>query len=146
VTAGSEILPANQDISDDELKDILRNAGKIAVVGLSPKEQRDSNRVARYLLDKGYDIIPVNPGQSEILGRKCHKSLSEISEQIDIVDIFLNPSRVPSVVDQAIALGIGVVWMQLGVAERESAEKAGNEGIRVVMDRCIKHEYERLMS
>jgi predicted CoA-binding protein len=134
------------DISDNELKDILSKTGRIAVVGLSPKEQRDSNRVARYLLAKGYDIVPVNPGQKEILGRKCYKSLIEIPEPIDIVDIFLNPSRVPPVVDQAIALGVKVVWMQLGVAEKESAEKAENEGILVVMDRCIKQEYERLMT
>ena len=116
------------------------------MVGLSPKEQRDSNRVARYLLEKGYDIIPVNPGQREILGKKCYKSLSDIPGQIDIVNIFLNPSRVPPVVDQAIASGVEVVWMQLGIVDKKSAEKARNEGIRVVMDRCIKQEYERLMA
>lgn len=142
----SESLPISTDTSDNELKDILGKTRKIAVVGLSPKEQRDSNRVARYLLEKGYDIIPVNPGQREILGKKCYKSLSDIPGQIDIVNIFLNPSRVPPVVDQAIASGVEVVWMQLGIVDKKSAEKARNEGIRVVMDRCIKQEYERLMA
>ncbi|MFC1891902.1 CoA-binding protein [Thermodesulfobacteriota bacterium] len=142
----SESLPISTDTSDNELKDILGKTRKIAVVGLSPKEQRDSNRVARYLLEKGYDIIPVNPGQREILGKKCYKSLSDIPGQIDIVNIFLNPSRVPPVVDQAITSGVEVVWMQLGIVDKKSAEKARNEGIRVVMDRCIKQEYERLMA
>jgi len=142
----SELLSISTGISDNELKDILGKARKIAVVGLSPKEQRDSNRVARYLLEKGYDIVPVNPGQREILGKKCYKSLSDIPGQIDIVNIFLNPSRIPPAVDQAINSGVEVVWMQLGVVDNKSAEKARNEGIRVVMDRCIKLEYERLMT
>jgi predicted CoA-binding protein len=139
------LLSLNPGLSDKELRQILINTKRIAVVGLSPKDQRDSNRVAKYLLEKGYDIIPVNPGQREILGRKCYSSLSEIPDQIDMVDIFLNPSSVPPVVDQAIALGVEVIWMQLGVFDVRSAEKARSQGIKVVMDLCIKQEYERLM-
>ena len=142
----SDPLSINLDISDNEIKDILVTSHKIAVVGLSPKEKRDSNRVAKFLLEKGYDIVPVNPGQNEILGKKCYKSLSQVQDQIDIVDIFLNPARISPVVDQAIAIGAKVVWMQLGIVEKDSAEKARNEGIRVVMDRCIKQEYERLLN
>ena len=142
---GSRLSSVNPDMPDNELRQILHDTRRIAVVGLSPKGHRDSNRVAKYLLEKGYDIIPVNPGQREILGRKCYSSLSEIPDPVDMVDIFLNSSRVPPVVDQAISMGVEVIWMQLGITDIASAEKARDKGVRVVMDLCIKQEYERLM-
>jgi predicted CoA-binding protein len=129
----------------DEIKDIIRRSEKLAIVGLSPKEERDSNKVARYLMENGYEIIPVNPGQKEILGQKCYKTLKEIPFPVDVADLFLNPTRVPPVVDQAIEKAIGVIWMQLGVIHNEAAQKAREAGITVVMNKCIKQEHEKMV-
>jgi len=128
----------------DEIRDILERSKKIAIVGLSPKEERDSHIVAKYLKGKGYQIVPVNPGQKEILGEKCYKDLREIPFQVDVADLFLNPTRVPPVVDQAIEIGVGVIWMQLGVVHNEAAQKAREARITVIMDRCMKQEHEKL--
>jgi predicted CoA-binding protein len=128
----------------DEIKGILERSKKIAVVGLSPKEDRDSHRVAKYLMENGYEIVPVNPGQKEILGQKCYKTLEEIPYPVDVADLFLNPTRVPAVVAQAINKGVGVIWMQLGVIHNEAAQKAREAGVKVVMDQCIKQEHEKM--
>ena len=128
----------------DEIKGILERSKKIAVVGLSPKEERDSNKVAKYLMKNGYEIVPVNPGQKEILGLKCYKTLEEIPYSVDVVDLFLNPTRVPPVVDQAIKKRVGIIWMQLGVIHNEAAQKARDAGITVVMDKCMKQEHEKM--
>ena len=128
----------------DETKDILERSKKIAIVGLSPKEERDSNKVAKYLMENGYEIVPVNPGQKEILGLKCYKSLEEIPYSVDVASLFLNPTRVPPVVDQAIRKRIGTIWMQLGIIHNEAAKKAREAGITVVMDRCMKQEHEKM--
>jgi len=120
---------------------LLQECKKIAVVGLSPKDSRDSNKVARYLLMNGYEIIPVNPGQKEILGQTCYKSLSDIPFQVDMANLFLNPARVPPVVDQAIEAGIKVVWMQLGVIHMDAARKARQAGLQVIMDQCLMVEH-----
>ena len=133
----------HRDLSG-EIEEILRECRKIAVVGLSPKESRDSNRVARYLMEQGYEVVPVNPGQKEILGETCYRSLKDIPFQVDMADLFLNPTRVPQAVDQAIEIGVNTVWMQLGVIHNEAAEKVRQAGIRVVMDRCIMTEHRRL--
>ena len=127
-----------------ELKAILERSKKIAIVGLSPKEERDSNKVAKYLMEKGYEIVPVNPGQKEILGQTCYKTLEEIPYPVDVADLFLNPARVPAVLDQAINKGIGVIWMQLGVIHHEAAKKAREAGVTVVMDQCMKQEHEKI--
>jgi hypothetical protein len=128
----------------DEIKGILERSKKIAVVGLSPKEERDSNKVAKHLMKNGYEIVPVNPGQKEILGLKCYKTLEEIPYSVDVADLFLNPTRVPPVVDQAIKKRVGVIWMQLGVIHNEAAQKAREAGITVVMDKCMKQEHEKM--
>jgi predicted CoA-binding protein len=130
--------------SPEEIAKILQNAKKIAVVGLSPKEDRPSNRVAKYLTEHGYNIVPVNPGQKEILGKKCYSSIAEIPFDVDVADLFLNASRVPDAVDQALKKGIKVIWLQLGIYHREAGEKAVSSGATVVMDRCIKMEHEKL--
>jgi hypothetical protein len=127
-----------------EIKAILERSKKIAVVGLSPKEERDSNKVAKYLMENGYEIVPVNPGQKEILGLKCYKTLEEIPYSVDVADLFLNPARVPPVVDQVIKKRIGIIWMQLGVIHHEAAQKARQAGITVVMDKCMKQEHEKM--
>jgi predicted CoA-binding protein len=130
----------------EKIRQILLDAKKIAVLGLSPKEERPSNMVARYLLKHGYSITPVNPGQKEILGEKCYSSIMAIPHDVDVADLFLSTERVPDAVDQAIKKGIKVIWMQLGVFHREACEKAVKAGATVVIDRCIKIEHEKLKS
>jgi len=128
----------------EEIREILLHHRTIAVVGLSPKASRDSNRVARYLMDQGYEVIPVNPGQTEVLGRTCYRSLADIPFQVDVADLFLNPDRVPPVVDQAMEKRVRVIWMQSGIVHNAAAQKARKKGIQVVMDRCIMQEHKRL--
>ncbi len=130
--------------SPEKIKAILENVKKIAVVGLSPKEDRPSNRVAKYLIEHGYEVVPVNPGQKEILGAPCYKSISDIPFDVDVADLFLNPKRVPDAVDQAVEKGIKVIWMQLEIFHKEAAEKAAAAGSTVIMDKCIKIEHEKL--
>ena len=132
--------------SPEEILEILQKVKKIAVVGLSPKEDRPSNRVAKYLMEHGYEIVPVNPGQTEILGAKCYPCISEIPFDVDVADLFLNAKRVPDAVDQALDKGIKVIWMQLGIYHREAGEKAVKAGATVVMDRCIKIEHEKIIN
>ncbi|PLX48921.1 MAG: CoA-binding protein [Desulfobulbaceae bacterium] len=127
-----------------EIKEILARTKTIAVVGLSPKENRPSNDVARYLMAAGYTIIPVNPGQSEILGQKCYAALTDIPEPVDLVDIFRRADEVGPVVDQAIAMGAKVVWMQQGIVNEEAAQAARKAGLTVIMDRCLKVEHAAL--
>lgn len=116
----------------------------IAAVGLSPKPERPSNMVARYLLDTGYTVIPVNPGQKEILGLPCYPNLASIPVPVDIVDIFRRPEHVPQIVDEAIAINAKVIWMQEGIVNEEAARKARDAGLTVIMDRCIKKDHENL--
>ncbi len=131
------------------VKGILQQAKCIAIVGLSPKEERPSNRVARYLLDMGYTVIPVNPGQTEILGQKCYPSLAELDkddQQIDIVTIFRKSEDIIPIVDEILQLSSlpALVWMQLGIINNEAAIRAEAAGMAVVMDKCIKIEHEKL--
>jgi predicted CoA-binding protein len=125
------------------VKALLETCRKIAVIGVSPKGHRDSHRVARYLLDQGYDVVPVNPGQKEILGRSCFRTLESIPFPVDIANLFLNPSRVPPVVDQAIRIGVKAIWMQLGIVHNDAAAKARQAGLQVVMDKCIMTEHQK---
>lgn len=125
----------------DEIKTILAGAKIIAVVGLSAKENRPSNMVGRYLQDAGFTVIPVNPGQTEILGEPCYASLRDIPVQVDVVDIFRRSEDVGPVVDDAIAIGAKVVWMQQGVVNEEAAARAKQAGLQVVMDRCLKIDH-----
>jgi hypothetical protein len=133
-------------MKDAELKDTLRNVKTIAVIGISPKEDRPSYIVASYLKSKGYRVIPVRPDGEEILGEKVYHSLSEIPKEIslDVVDIFRKSEEVPPIVEEAIQQGIKVVWMQEGVIHKEAGEKAEKAGSKVIMDRCIKKEHQRL--
>lgn len=127
-----------------EIKEILDRCRTIAVVGLSPKEARDSNRVARYLIQEGFEVVPVNPGQREILGKTCYRSVADIPFQVDMVNLFLNPTRVSPAVDQAIDKRVRVIWMQVGVVHNASAQKARGTGIQVIMDKCIMQEHRKL--
>lgn len=132
--------------SDAYISGILSEVKTVAMVGASAKRVRPSFFVLKYLLDKGYQVFPVNPGLAgqEILGRRVYGALEEIDEKIDMVDIFRNAEAAGPITDQAIAIGAKVVWMQLGVRNDEAARRAEAAGLKVVMDRCPKIEYGRL--
>jgi len=125
----------------EEITQLLKTAKTIAVVGLSPKPDRPSHDIARYLDAQGYTVIPVNPGHAEILGKKSYKTLADVPGPVDIVDIFRESSAVPAIVDEAIAKKAKAVWMQLGIVHKAAAEKAKKAGLTVVMNRCIKVDH-----
>jgi uncharacterized protein len=126
------------------LRRILLEYKRVAVVGLSADWSRPSYFAAKYLLDHGFDIIPVNPKYEEILGQKCYPDLKSIPEPVDIVDLFQKAERAPAFVDEAISIKAKLVWMQLGIINEEAAQKARDAGLEVVMDKCMKIEYARL--
>ncbi|MEW6594965.1 MAG: CoA-binding protein [Thermodesulfobacteriota bacterium] len=128
----------------NQIRHLLATSRTVAVVGLSPKEARPSNMVARYLISAGFKVIPVNPGQETILGLPCYPDLASIPEPVDIVDIFRKADEVGPVVDEAVAIGARAVWMQEGVVNEAAAAKAKAAGLFVVMDRCIKTDHELL--
>ena len=133
-------------LSDNEIREVLQRAQTIAVVGLSERTDRDSNGVARFLQRNGYRIIPVNPNlRGLVLGEQPYASLRDIREHVDIVDIFRRPEYVPQIVEDAIAIGADVVWMQLGITNLAAAQRARQAGLGVVMDRCMAIEHRRLM-
>jgi len=129
---------------DAGLRRILQPGCVIAVVGLSANPDRPSYRVARYLIEHGYTVIPVNPVCREALGQKCYAALRDIPQRVDIVDCFRRAEDIPPLADDAIAIGARVLWMQLGVVNPEAARKAEAAGLEVVMDRCVKIEHARL--
>ena len=126
-----------------EITEILRAYRVVAVVGLSSDPSRPSYRVAHYLKEHGYRIVPVNPACQEILGEKCYPGLKDIPFPVEIVDIFRKVEAIPGIVDDAIAVGAKVVWMQQGLEEPHAARKAEQAGLRVVMDRCLKIEHNQ---
>lgn len=136
-------------LSQKEIKSILDTYRTVAVVGLSRDPTKDSHRVAQYLQSAGYRVIPVNPFVDKILGEKSYKSLLEVPETIDIVDIFRRSEAVPAIVEDAIQLKnrVGspkVIWMQLGIVNEEAARRAKKAGFKVVMNRCMMSEHKRL--
>jgi predicted CoA-binding protein len=122
---------------------ILKQYQRIAMVGLSANPYRPSNFAARYMKAAGYRIFPVNPREREILGLTCCKSLADVPPPVEIVDIFREPAAVPGIVEEAIAVGARVIWMQLGVIHEQAAARAIEAGLEVVMDRCVKIEHAR---
>jgi len=134
-------------MKEADIKEILSNSKTVAVVGISPKEDRPSYIVASYLKSKGYQIIPVRPDGEEILGEKVYHSLTEIPKEIkvEVVDIFRKSEDVPPIVEEAIQRGAKVVWMQEGITHKEAGEKAEKAGLKVIMDRCMKKEHQRLL-
>ncbi|MFB6252974.1 MAG: CoA-binding protein [Halobacteriaceae archaeon] len=132
--------------ADAQLKDILEY-DTIAVVGCSSTPGKDAHEIPKFLLEKGYEIIPVNPYADEIFGKQTYDSLSDVSETIDVVDIFRPSEEVPGIVDEALERDdVKVIWMQLGISHDEAANRAENAGLSVVQDRCLKVEYNRLKS
>ena len=132
-------------IQDEAIKSILENSTAIAVVGLSPKPQRDSYRVALYLKEHGYRIYPVRPAQKEIMGEKAHLSLDDIDDDVDIVNVFRSPPQVMAHAREALRLKPKAFWMQLDIENHDAALLLTAQGIDVVMNRCIKKEHERLI-
>ena len=126
------------------LRQILAATKTIAVVGLSARPDRPSHNVSAYLQEQGYQIIPVNPNLSEALGVQAYPSLREVPVPIDVVDIFRHPEDVPSIVEDAIAIGAKVVWMQLGIVNEEAATRAEAAGLIVVMDNCMSATHRLL--
>lgn len=124
-------------------KEILKKYNTIAVVGASPKPERDSNRVAAYLIEHGYNVIPVNPNASEILGKASYPDLRSIPEKVEVVDIFRKPEDVMPIIDEAIEIGAKAIWMQEGIINQAAAAKAKAAGLLVTMDKCMLKEHKR---
>ncbi|NJE02323.1 CoA-binding protein [Thermococcus sp. JdF3] len=138
------VMPVDR-LSDEEITGILTKYRKIALVGASPKPERDSNDVMRYLLEHGYEVYPVNPRYSEVLGRKCYPSVLDIPDDVEIVDLFVRPEFTMDYVEQAIKKGAKVVWFQFNTYNREAFKKAKEAGLTAVAHRCIKQEHARLI-
>jgi len=132
--------------ADDIKKNLLATSHTIAVVGLSPDQEKASNVVANYLIANNFRVIPVNPGYPEILGQKCYPSLADIPEEVDIVDIFMRSEKVLPVVIEAIQLKPKAIWLQLGIVDSEAKELAEANNILFYMNQCIKQEHTRLFS
>lgn len=123
---------------------IFKEYKRVAMIGLSANPFRPSQFVAIYLISKGFDVVPVNPREQMILGRKCYPSLKDVPAPVEIVDVFRDPGAVPGIVEEAIAVQAKVLWLQLGVIHEEAADRAREAGMTVVMDRCMKIEHGRL--
>jgi predicted CoA-binding protein len=137
----------NHDSYDDDyIRAILRDVKSVAMVGASPNNVRPSYFVLKYLIEKGFTVIPINPGQAggEILGQTVYASLADIPGPVDMVDVFRSSEAAGPIADEAIAIGAKVLWMQLGVRNDEAAARAEDAGLKVVMNRCPKIEYGRL--
>jgi len=126
------------------LRRLLQETRTIAVVGVSANWHRPSHFAAKYMLDHGYTVVPVNPAYGEVLGQRCYPSLRDIPGPVDLVDVFRRPADVLPIVDEAIAIGARAIWFQLGVINAEAVARAEAAGLQVVMDRCVKIEYARL--
>jgi predicted CoA-binding protein len=130
------------DLSE-RTRNLLHRYRRIAMVGVSGNPTRASYRALVHMKSKGYTVYPVNPSYDEILGLKCYKSLLDIKEPVDIVDIFRRPDTVMPLIGEALEIGAKVFWMQIGVINEEAAQKAAEAGLEVVMDRCVKIEHCR---
>ncbi len=128
----------------DGLRRLLLDTRSIAVVGLSANWNRPSHFAAKYMLEHGYTIIPVNPAYDEVLGQRCYPTLRDIPVAVDMVDVFRKPEDVLPLVDDALAIGARSLWLQLGVINEEAVRRAEAGGLQVVVDRCVKIEHARL--
>jgi len=138
-------MPDFQNPPDEEIKQLLQNIKHIAVVGLSPKPNRPSYEVAKLMQAYGYHIIPVRPATDEVLGERAYPDLSRVDKPVDLVNVFLNPSRLDALVDTCIELRVPTIWFQEGVVNDAAALRARQAGIQVIMDRCIYKDHVRLL-
>lgn len=130
---------------DFEIREILAHARRIAVIGLSSKSERPSYGVAAAMQAEGYQMVPVNPNERQVLGENAFPDLRHVTGMVDMVDVFRAPEHVPEIVDACIERGVRVLWLQEGVVHESAAQKATDAGIDVVMDRCMLKEYRRLL-
>ena len=137
-------MPANPD--EAALRGLLEDTRRIVVVGLSPKPHRDSNRIARYLQESGYEVVPVYPREDEILGAKVYRRVQDVPGAIDIVNVFRRSEHLPAVFDDVLASPARAVWTQLGCIDREGAARAAAAGLTVVMNRCIMVDHARMFA
>ena len=128
---------AHSNPSDEELRELLSSARTIALVGASSDPRRPAHGVMKFLLRRGFHVIPVSPAETDVLGQKAYASLTEIPEPVDIVDVFRRAEATPDIADEAVAIGAKALWLQLGIASEEAARRAAAGGLVVVMDRCI---------
>ena len=133
-------------LSDDipSLRRILKECRVIAMVGLSANWYRPSYFAAKYMMEHGYRVIPVNPAYTSVLGERCYPSLSAVPERIDMVDCFRKPAEIPALAEEAVAIKARCLWIQLGIVHEAAASRAASAGLDVVMDRCVKIEHARL--
>ena len=131
-------------MGEPDFKEMLTRYKNIAVVGLSPDPEKPSHEVAAYLKRAGFRIIPVNPACREILGERCYPTLADVPDQVEIVDVFRRSEFLPEIVEQAVAKGARVVWMQEGIVNRAAAARAEAAGLAVVMDRCLLKEHVKV--
>jgi len=131
-------------MKEDAARKILKESKTVAVVGLSPRPEQYSYKVAKYLKNQGYKIIPVNPTIEEVLGEKSYPNLKAVPEPVDIVDIFRRPEFVPDIVREAIKIKAKVVWMQEGISNPQAAEEALKSGLKVVQNKCLMKEHKKM--
>ena len=136
---------AFQNPDDAAIRRLLEKARRIAVVGLSPKPHRDSHRVARYLLESGYEIVPVYPREEQILGQTVYRRVQDVPGTVDLVDVFRRSEELPEVIDDVLAARAGALWLQLRCIDEDGARRARDAGLTVVMDRCLMVEHARLL-
>jgi predicted CoA-binding protein len=134
-----------QNPGEEAIRELLKSVRRIAVVGLSPKPHRDSNRIGVYLLDHGYEVIPVYPREDEILGQKVFRRVQDIPGPVDLVNVFRRSENLPAVFDDLLAARAGAVWTQLGCIDEEGARRAQAAGLTVVMNRCVMVDHSRLL-
>jgi len=128
-------------LQGDAIGELLASARRIAVIGASPRPERPSSWILQYLLDQGFDVLPINPRYDAISGRRCWPSLSEVPEPVDIVDVFRRSDAVEAIVEEAIAHGDRALWLQEGVVNWAAARRAHRAGLAVVMDRCLYRDH-----
>ncbi len=132
-------------INDKEvIEKVISGKPRVAVIGASSKPDRASNVVAGFLASRGFEIVPVNPKESQILGRTCYPSLEDVPGLVDVADVFRKPEDIGPIVDAAIRKQVSVLWLQLGVINEAEARRAADAGLDVVMDHCIKREMEKI--
>lgn len=132
--------------SDEQIAEIFRSTRTIAVVGASTNEAKPAHRIPAYLQTQGFRLIPVNPAADEILGEKTVGSLSDITEHVDVVNVFRRPELTPPIAAEAVSIGAAVLWLQAGIESDEAAQIATNGGLRVIMDTCMGATHQRLVN